>query len=116
MLRNLISQYAEPGRPAVGPYVLGVCRLGMDELVDHVGLSPPGGTAQIGYAIEERHQGKGFASEAVAAMSVWGLHRFGLSCILGIVATRNVASCRVPERSGYRLARGFRESSTASAD
>jgi RimJ/RimL family protein N-acetyltransferase len=40
----------------------------------------------------------------VAAMSRWGLRRFGLPLILGIVAADNVASCRVLQRAGYELA------------
>ncbi|MBN1425996.1 GNAT family N-acetyltransferase [Candidatus Fermentibacteria bacterium] len=103
VLCYLISQYADPGTPAAGPYVLGVCLRGNGELVGHVGLSPLRGTVEIGYAIEEKHQGKGLASEAVAAMSEWGLRRFKLPHILGIVAADNVASCRVLERAGYAL-------------
>lgn len=103
VLHDLISQYADPGDPAAGPYVLGVCLQGTGELVGHVGLSPLRGTVEIGYAIEEGHQGKGLASEAVAAMSEWGLRRFKLPHILGIVAADNAASCRVLERAGYAL-------------
>lgn len=103
LLRYLIAHYSEPGDPARGPYVLGVCLRTTGELVGHVGLSPLCGTVEIGYAIEERHQGKGFASEAVTATSSWALRRFGLTHILGIAAADNVASCRVLERAGYEL-------------
>jgi RimJ/RimL family protein N-acetyltransferase len=71
--------------------------------VGHVGLSPLRESVEVGYAIEEQRQGKGLASRAVVAMSEWGLRRFELTHILGIVAADNLASWRVLERAGYEL-------------
>jgi ribosomal-protein-alanine N-acetyltransferase len=104
VLRYLIAKYKNPATPARAPYVLGVCLLSSSELIGHVGLSPLGHQVEIGYAIEDRHQGRGFASEAVAAMSEWGIRRFNLPQVLGIVASENIASCRVLENAGFVLA------------
>jgi ribosomal-protein-alanine N-acetyltransferase len=104
VLRYLIAQCEDPGTPALAPYVLGVCLSSSSELVGHVGLSPLGNQVEVGYAIEDKHQGKGLASEAVTAMSDWGLRRFDLPLILGIVARANVRSCRVLEKAGFVLA------------
>jgi len=103
VIRYLIGKYADSGNPAVAPFVLGVQLNGDPELIGHVGLSPLDGEVEVGYAIEERHQGRGYASEAVRVMTAWGLRSFGMPRILGIVATDNPASCRVLERACFRL-------------
>lgn len=102
-LRYLIAQYDDPGIPARALFVLGICLKSSSELIGHVGLSPLGDQVEIGYAIENKHQGNGFATEAVKAMSEWGIQRFMLPRILGVVATDNRASCRVLERAGFVL-------------
>ena len=101
VLRYLIAQCCDPGTPALGPYVLGICVAKSAELIGHVGLSPLRGEVEVGCAIEQRFQGRGFATEAIQAMSEWGMQRFGLARVLGIVATENVASCKVLERAGF---------------
>jgi len=103
VLRYLIEKYGDPATPSLAPYVLGVCCNGSQELIGHVGLSPLRGQVEVGYAIEQQHQGRGFASEAVKAMSEWAGTFFGLSRILGVVASDNVASCRVLQHAGFEL-------------
>lgn len=103
VLRYLIEKCRDPGEPSLAPYVLGVRLHGSPELIGHVGLSPLGEQVEIGYAIEDRHQGKGYASEAVRAMAEWALVRFELPRVLGVVASDNMASCRVLERAGFKL-------------
>ena len=104
VLRRLMEQCRHPGNPRLGPYVLGVCTHGSRELIGHVGLSPLGEEVEIGYAIEEGHQRKGLATDAVRAMSEWALTQFALPRILGIVATENAASCKVLQNAGFQLA------------
>jgi ribosomal-protein-alanine N-acetyltransferase len=99
--RWLMGHTAAEPDPRLRPYVLGVEAEGT--LIGHVGLSAARGSVEIGYAIEERHQGKGFATEAVLAMSGWGLSTLGLPEVLGIVAADNVSSCRVLEKAGFVL-------------
>jgi ribosomal-protein-alanine N-acetyltransferase len=103
VLRYLIAQYEDPGTPVCAPYVLGVCLRSSSELIGHVGLSPLGKQVEVGYAIEEKYQRRGFASEAVTAMSEWGIRRFDLPLVLGIVASENAGSCKVLERAGFVL-------------
>jgi ribosomal-protein-alanine N-acetyltransferase len=104
VVQFLIGKCRDPGMPSLAPYVLGVSLKNSSELIGHVGLSPFDGQVEIGYAIEDRQQGNGFASDAVRAMSEWALERFALPRVLGIVATDNVASCRVLERADFVLA------------
>jgi RimJ/RimL family protein N-acetyltransferase len=104
LLRYLIESCRDPGTPMRAPYVLGVCLNRSRELIGHVGLSPRDGEVEVGYAIGERHQGRGFASEAVRAMVEWALPRFALTRVLGIVARDNAASCKVLQYAGFALA------------
>ncbi|WP_018248769.1 GNAT family N-acetyltransferase [Orenia marismortui] len=97
----LISQYLEKASPDKAPYVLGVVIKEIKELIGHVGLSPIDEGVEIGYAIEERYQGKGYATEAVKAMSAWALKELEVSNIWGIVDINNTISARVLEKSGY---------------
>lgn len=101
VLRYLIAKYRDPGTPALAPYVLGICR--SSELIGHVGLSPLGDQVEVGFAIEHRFQGRGFATEAIKAMTEWGLQNFGLSQVLGVVASDNIASRKALERAGFAL-------------
>lgn len=104
VLDYLIAQYDNPDAPAKAPFVLGVCLRDTGELVGHVGLSPAGDDVEIGYAIDDAHQGKGLATAAVRAMADQGFRAFGLPAVVGIVASDNVASCKVLENAGFALA------------
>jgi [ribosomal protein S5]-alanine N-acetyltransferase len=77
-----------------------------DELVGRIqlsGISPaPFENAHLGYYVSERHNGRGYATEAVgqAVDAVFGeleLHR-----VQAAVIPRNIASIRVLEKAGFR--------------
>jgi ribosomal-protein-alanine N-acetyltransferase len=103
VLQHLIDCYEIPGDPRRGPFVLGICLRATSALVGHVGLSPLRGDVEIGYAVEERRQGHGLATEAVSLMCEFGFARFELPRILGVVHTDNAGSCRVLEKAGFTL-------------
>ena len=105
IVRALMAHTASEPDPRARPYVLGIEETATGVLVGHVGLSAARGSVEIGYAIEERLQGKGLATEAVRAMSGWGLEELSLPEVLGIVATQNASSCRVLEKAGFVLDR-----------
>ena len=46
---------------------------------------------------------RGLATQAVQACTEWGLRRFGLPEVRGVVASANRASCAVLERAGFAL-------------
>ena len=57
--------------------------------------------AQIGYWLDESHQGKGIVTKSVAALIEYAfntlkLHRLEIRC-----ATENPKSCAIPERLGF---------------
>lgn len=103
VLAFLISQYDSAASPREVPIVLGVCLAKNDELIGHVGISPLHDDVEIGYAIEEKEHGHGYATLAVPAMCKWAIERYSLPRILGVVAAENQASCRVLEKAGFKL-------------
>ena len=110
VVRALMGFTAHPPDPSVRPYVLGVEDNATRELIGHVGLSAARGSVEVGYAIEERLHGRGFATEAVTAVTDWALTVLALPEVLGIVDAVNVQSCRVLEKAGF--ARGAEEVKT----
>lgn len=101
VLTYLCEQYKDDSDPRNVPLVLGICLEGSRELVGHVGISPLDEEVEIGYAIEDRHQRKGYASKAIVAMSRWAFRNWDLPHLLGMVDSENVGSSRTLERSGF---------------
>ncbi len=82
------------------PYVLGVILNG-DELIGHVGASKIEEGVEIGYAIETKHQGCGYAQTAVSQMLQLLEVNTNIREIYGIVDPQNEASKKVLERCGF---------------
>jgi RimJ/RimL family protein N-acetyltransferase len=57
----------------------------------------------LGYAFFERHWGKGYASEAAAAVIDYGHKTFGLKRIVAITSQDNQGSINVLEKMGFRF-------------
>jgi ribosomal-protein-alanine N-acetyltransferase len=95
-LEFLISKYREKEVP----FVMAVVEKDSNELVGHVGLSEIKQGIEIGYAVGEKYQNKGYASEAVNAYAAWAKKEFCLEKVYGVVKSENYASCMVLERSG----------------
>lgn len=64
---------------------------------------PDGAEVEIGYSLHPDHQGKGFASEAVAAL-VRALREQGARTVVAGCDVDNVASARLLERLGFARA------------
>ncbi|MCX6116548.1 MAG: GNAT family N-acetyltransferase [Proteobacteria bacterium] len=107
VLEFLISQYRENSKPDQNPLVYAIVLTKDNLVIGHVGLSPYKSLNQIeieiGYAIGGNHQGRGFATQAVLALSKLAIHKSWAKKIYGIVASENVGSGRVLEKSGYQL-------------
>jgi ribosomal-protein-alanine N-acetyltransferase len=93
VVEYLMAQYVEDPTPNKTPYVLGIVLKDTNELIGHI--------IEIGYAIEDKYQGKGFATEAVKAMSEWSLKELQLSSVWGIIDKNNTGSIKVLEKAGY---------------
>jgi len=101
VIRALMAHTELVPDPRARPYVLGIELEETGSLIGHVGLSAARGSVEIGYAVEQHYQGIGLATEAVTAMSRWGLVELGLPEVLGIVAVDNLQSRRVLEKAGF---------------
>ncbi|MDD3242935.1 MAG: GNAT family N-acetyltransferase [Eubacteriales bacterium] len=98
-LEFLMAQYA--GKTY--PLVYGVERRSDGLLLGHVSLSEIDEGIEIGYAIGQAHQGQGYATEAVRAMTDWAKKALAASTVYGVVRQVNPGSCRVLEKAGYAL-------------
>jgi len=97
-VKDMISWYEQDY-----PCVLAVCRKDTDEYIGHVGLSEIPQGIEVGYAICEACQGKGYATEAVKAFVAWGKTEFGLEKIYGLTVPDNIASQQVLLKAGFAL-------------
>ena len=66
--------------------------------------------AQIGYTIARPQWNKGYATEAVTALTAHAFASFPLHRITASVDPRNTGSCRVLEKAGYLKEAHFRQS------
>lgn len=104
LLRN-IGHWEEMG---FGAWM--VCEKETGRLVGDVGfgnfqraLEPPfGDTPEIGWVMSSAAQGKGYASEAIAAALAWGDAKFDSRRTVCIIDPANVPSLRVAEKAGFK--------------
>ena len=59
------------------------------------------GSVEIGYGIDEAHQGQGYATEAVNAAVMWALQQPGITRVEAETEPNNKASQRVLEKCGF---------------
>ena len=60
------------------------------------------GVPEIGWVLASHAHGKGYATEAVRAVTAWGDAHFGPVRTACIIHPENIASIRVAEKCGYR--------------
>jgi RimJ/RimL family protein N-acetyltransferase len=92
--------------------LLAVVRAADNVLVGDVMLawrSAEHGTGEVGYVLDPRHTGNGYATEATNAMLQLGFSGLGLHRIIARIDARNVASARVLQRLGMRQEAYLRE-------
>lgn len=100
-LRYLITCYASPGDPRLGPYVLAVDHLASGRLLGHVGFSPFDDDVETSYAIAEDARGRGYGSEALLHACRWAAETFALPRILALTESANEPSRRTLDRAGF---------------
>ena len=91
-LRFLVSAYASPGDPRLGPYVLALDDGRSGELLGHVGFSPLQGEVEVSFAIAESARKRGYAVEALLHGCGWIAGAFELPSIVAVTAAGNAAS------------------------
>jgi ribosomal-protein-alanine N-acetyltransferase len=85
------------------PYVFVVALKETDEYIGHVSLSKIPEGIEIGYAICEKYQKNGYATEIVKSFVVWGKSELSLDRIYGEVFPDNIASKNVLLNAGFTL-------------
>lgn len=93
----IISKY----RGNTLPFVLAIDLKETREYIGHISLSEIKRGAEIGYAVCEKHQGKGYATEAVEKFAEWCKARYKLDTIYGLVVPENAPSRKVLEKAGF---------------
>jgi RimJ/RimL family protein N-acetyltransferase len=79
-------------------------------LVGDVGLSPADGepgVIKVGYTIDPRFQGRGYATEAIGALVDYSFGTLGADVIRAYAGAENAPSIRVMEKVGMRLMERF---------
>lgn len=69
------------------------------------GLDPDTAQGKIGYRVARWARGRGVATRAVDAVAGWALTQGSVRRVLLTHAVENTASCRVADKSGFRLER-----------
>lgn len=59
------------------------------------------GAAEIGYGVAEDYQGRGYATEAVSALTDWALSQPSVTCVVAETEASNIASQRVLGKAGF---------------
>jgi RimJ/RimL family protein N-acetyltransferase len=67
-------------------------------------------SAEIGYWLGESFWGRGIATEALGAVTRYGIETYHLTRVFALPFAHNTASCRVLEKAGYRLEGRLRRS------
>ena len=102
--RETLNHFNQLAEAKEYPLVFCVAVPESDLPIGHVSLSLLRKNAiEIGYAIGEKHQGKGYGQIAAALFTQWALNQFGLPALYGVVKESNPASIRCLESAGYTL-------------
>lgn len=96
--RQLLTQ-----NPAQAPYNTVWLMLAGDRVLGSCGFKGPpdaAGEVEIGYGIHQLHEGRGYTTEAVAALCAWALAQPPVTAVLAETEQWNLASQRVLEKCG----------------
>lgn len=87
-------------------YIFGIFLEGTNELIGRIALTGvargPFQNAYLGYYIDQKHNGKGYATAAVTLCVAYAFSKLGLHRIQAGVMPRNLPSIRVLEKVGFR--------------
>lgn len=67
------------------------------------------GTVEIGYGISDEYRGRGYATEAVKAVTSWALNCLEVSCVEAETEADNTASINVLQKCGFSSTGTFGE-------
>lgn len=89
------------------PYVFAIELKENGKLIGDTGVNEVAGSngdeVEIGYSISNKYSGKGYATEAVLAMTNYISETFKIRILYGRVMKGNIASVRVMEKAGFHF-------------
>lgn len=88
------------------PYVLAIELKESGELIGDTGVNEVEGSdneIEIGFSINNKNSGNGYATETVNAMTNYTENTFGIKVLYGRVMKGNVASIKVMGKTGYKF-------------
>lgn len=98
-IKQFLSYGKEKGLPS---FV--IFELDSKEFVGRVGFAPlENGEIEIGYILDKKFWGKGYASEALHALLDWAKKHIKADYIVAYAVEDNIASFRVMEKSGMEF-------------
>ncbi len=101
-IHHFISLASEPGGPALAGFYWVHTGDGERVLVGNGGLTREGsGRLALGYSVLPEYHGRGFATEAVAALIAFGFEDPAIERIVAYTYPSFIASRRVLEKSGF---------------
>ncbi|MCM3749484.1 GNAT family N-acetyltransferase [Paenibacillus pasadenensis] len=87
-------------------YAFGIFLAETDEIIGRIALTGitrgPAQHANVGYFIDQAHNGKGYATKAVELAVQAAFDELGLHCVQAGVMPRNARSARVLTKAGFR--------------
>lgn len=91
-----------------GVLFMNIIRNEQNEMVGRVNLFPIeherfNRAFELGYRIGEKHQGKGYASEAIKIVCQQAFSSLGLDCIQALTSQKNLASQKVLAKNGFEF-------------
>jgi RimJ/RimL family protein N-acetyltransferase len=101
-LRQFITLVSDRDGPALAGFYWVLVEDGERVLIGNGGLTREGaGQLALGYSVLEEYQGRGLATEAVAALLAFGFADPGVDLIVAYTYPSFTASRRVLEKSGF---------------
>ena len=99
-----LREMADVSGPVAGQWIqLGIVLRQTDVLIGDVGLllDQDAETAEIGFSLARQYQGQGLATEAIAVVVQAVFANTAVMKLRGVTDTRNIASIRLLERTGF---------------
>ncbi|WP_341705603.1 GNAT family protein [Ferrovibrio sp.] len=110
--RFIAARVAEAERPGLRDWIFCVEEIGLGRGIGMVRLSiasPEHRQGNIGFSLDGRLRGQGYASEAMRALLGYGFGNLGLHRITALADTENARSHAVLEKLGFRREGSLRE-------
>lgn len=110
--KNIINEIIDDQNK--GSLFMNIIRNEQDEMVGRINLFPIeherfNCAFELGYRIGEKHQGKGYASEAIKIVTQHAFSSLGLDCIQALTSQKNLASQRVLAKNGFEFIKIIRK-------